>query len=357
MVGGIMSALDAAVDAVDVARDAPPLLALLERAFAGDEPKGPASHGVSNALWERALLGPLRAFLSRPGKELRARLVESGFVLAGGTPRAMPPELPLLIEILHAGSLIVDDIEDDSEQRRGLPALHRVHGLPVALNAANWLYFWPQHLLSRMALPARARLDAHERIAESLLRCHEGQALDLTVRLRELARGEVPQVVRVLATLKTGKLVGLATALGAIAALAPARRVEVLARFGCEIGVGLQMLDDLSGVVNPSRRDKALEDLRLDRATWLWAWLAEDEESYAELRAQLSEVQLSSDCGAYDGLLSELRFRLGMTGVRRVRRHFDAAVVGLERAMCCGALLGEVRAELASLEHQFLGTT
>ena len=32
---------------------------------------------------------------------------------------------------------------------------------PVALNAGNWLYFWPQVLLSRMALPGNARLERH----------------------------------------------------------------------------------------------------------------------------------------------------------------------------------------------------
>jgi len=336
--------------------DTTPLLAMLERTFDAGERSGPGSHGVPPELWERALLGPLREFLSRPGKELRARLVELGFVLGGGTPTQMPPELPWLVELIHAGSLIVDDIEDDSDERRGGPTLHRRHGLPVALNAGNWLYFWPQVLLSRMDLPPSARLEAHERITDCMLRCHEGQALDLTVRVSELQRADVPAVVSTLTTLKTGKLVGLATALGAIASLSTSRRVSALACFGCEVGVGLQMLDDLSGVLNPARRDKALEDLRLGRATWVWALLAEslDAIGYAELLDKLRKLQAGDEAAA-EALLSEARFRLGMAGLRRVRRHFEQAVGTLESTIEPGGWSDAVRSELGWLERQFMG--
>jgi geranylgeranyl pyrophosphate synthase len=261
----------------------------------------------------------------------------------------MPAELPLLIEILHAGSLIVDDIEDGSALRRGAPALHQLHGVPVALNAGNWLYFWPQALLARMPLSRAARLEAHDRISACLLRCHEGQALDLTVRVDALARHEVAPVVRAITTLKTGELVGLACALGAIAAGAPDAKVAALARFGRDAGVALQMLDDLSGALNPARRDKALEDLRLRRATWVWAQLCEDldatryHEALALLRAE--------DC---DQLLALARFRLAMTGLLRTRRAVDEAVCALESAIGQGPWSQAVRAELAALERAFM---
>jgi geranylgeranyl pyrophosphate synthase len=341
------------------ALEGPALVSLLERVFARDEPDGPSSHGLSDALWERALRGPLRDFLSRPGKELRARLVELGFALAGRNNQVIPAALPWVVELLHAGSLIVDDIQDDSEQRRGRPALHRLHGMPVALNAGNWLYFLAQHLLASMPLGRDARLLAHERIAECLLRCHEGQALDLTVRVEALPAADVPAVVRTLTTLKTGKLVELSLALGAIAGAASEERVQALARFGRDVGVGLQMLDDLSGVLNPSRRDKALEDLRFGRATWVWAALAEELEAgdYAALIAQLKRAQQgeqADEFDEYEPILAQARFRLGMTGLRRVRRHVDAALEALEQAIGSGRWLHAVRDELAALERRFM---
>lgn len=340
--------------------DRAPLLDLLDRAFDRGRPDGPGSHPIAVAHWERALRAPLREFLSRPGKELRARLVELGFALGAderGATARLPAELPWLVELVHAGSLIVDDIEDGSELRRGRAALHHEWGIPVALNAANWLYFWPQALIAESGLPAEARLAAHERFAACLLRCHEGQALDLTVRVQTLARGDVPHVVRALTALKTGKLLELATSLGAIAALAGPERTHALASFGCELGVGLQMLDDLSGVLNPRRRDKGSEDLRLGRATWVFAWLAEELDSadYGALIRQLKEAQ-GEDGGAdaYEPLLTLARFRLHVSGLRRVRTHLAATLGALEQVVGSGRWAHELREELTQLERRFM---
>ena len=64
-------------------------------------------------------------------------------------PAIRRPPWPRMFEIIHAGSMIVDDIEDDSSERRGAPAVHRLHGLPLALNAGNWMYFAPFRLVER----------------------------------------------------------------------------------------------------------------------------------------------------------------------------------------------------------------
>ena len=81
-----------------------------------------------------ALIDPAHDILGRPGKEFRSRMLESCWTLAGGEPGKHPERLPLVVELLHAGSLVIDDIEDDSQTRRGEPALHRSYGVPLALN-------------------------------------------------------------------------------------------------------------------------------------------------------------------------------------------------------------------------------
>ena len=111
-------------------------------------------------------------------------------------------------------------------------------------------------------------------MTRALLDCHYGQALDLSVRVSELAQGEVASVVRAATALKTGSLVGLAAGLGALVGGAADETVRASIRFGRDLGAGLQMLDDLSGVTSSRRAHKGHEDLVHDRPSWPWAWLA-----------------------------------------------------------------------------------
>jgi geranylgeranyl pyrophosphate synthase len=253
---------------------------------------------VPPRLLERALFEPLSKAARRPGKEFRARLTGLCWDLAGGVG-AVPRELGLIVEALHLGSLIVDDIEDESECRRGVPCLHQQVGLPLALNAGNWLYFWPGAVLARAGFEAPVELALRRAIDRAVLRCHYGQALDLSVRVGELRQREVVDVVFATTRLKTGSLMELAAELGATAARGDAESRLVLAELGAELGVALQMLDDLTGICVVRRRDQGKEDLVLGRPTWVWAWLAArcDHLSYLRFRSvPCSEVSSIRCC-------------------------------------------------------------
>lgn len=203
--------------------------------------------------------------------------MEIGYLLAGGQGHP-DPALGACLELLHAGSLIVDDIQDGSEQRRGAPTLHRSHGLGTALNAGNWLYFAALEELGRSSLPAETTLRAYRLLARTLLLCHQGQGLDLAARVDVVPAERLAATAGRITALKTGELMRLAASLGALGAASTrgARDVtEPIGRFGFEMGVALQMLDDRSGVTNPARADKGAEDLTLRRVTWPWAWAFE----------------------------------------------------------------------------------
>lgn len=330
------------------------LSSLLEQDFAGvpalaNDPYEPDL--VPGRLWDQALLDPLRDFLQRPGKRFRERLVAGAFRMAGG--RGEPPaELPVLVELLHAGSLIVDDIEDESAVRRGAPALHVEHGLARALNAGNWLYFWPQMLIARSRLPDPLRLAIHERVATALLRCHQGQALDVSIDVRELGRDETPGVVKAMSRLKTGGLMELAAACGALAARAEPRVVHALSALGRDVGIGLQMLDDLSGYLSASRAHKAAEDLRLHRPTWIWAWLAEAGEQ-VDFDAALACLRAATSDEERAPLLAHLR---GVARAARplVRAHFVEATRRVAQLVGESPTLAAVRHELVELEESYV---
>lgn len=310
-----------------------------------------AARSVSRRTWDRAIGEPLREFLRRPGKEFRGELSKIFFEMV--SPGVVPPaSLPLIVEALHAGSLVIDDIEDDALERRGGPALHRHCGVPLALNAGNWLYFWASGLLADLGLPDSARREAHDLMTRSLLDCHYGQALDLSAKASQLPRGELPAIVRATTELKTGSLVALAAGLGAIAGGGGTSAVGAAYRFGRELGSALQMLDDLGGIVSHKRLAKAEEDLRNDRPTWPWAWLAtsQPESDFRRLQAMAAAVAGGADAGL---LVAEMRGRLSAER-GRIHEHLGIAFEHLLSAFPRSNALQGLRAELDRLEASYV---
>jgi geranylgeranyl pyrophosphate synthase len=338
------------VKPLPLATVAPPLLAALDDALA---PGGAAAldPDVPAAVWATALGDPAAAFLARPGKDLRAKLVRAGWRLGGAQATApeAPPRLERAIELIHAGSLIVDDVEDESDERRGAPALHRLVGVPLAINTGSWMYFWALAELARLELPGGL-----ERAVLALARCHQGQALDLATRVVDLEPREVPAVVLATTRLKTGTLCRLAVELGALAAGAPAARTATLGDLGEAIGCALQMLDDLGGLVAEARRAKAYEDLRGARPTWAWAWLAEQHDPFAWARfvGLARATALGADPQPLAAALAE---RVEPIGRPRARATLDAALAAaraeLEREPDEAAVLPVLDALAADFRH------
>lgn len=304
-------------------------------------------------LWRRAVLDPARGFLGRPGKHFRARLVTGAWMIAGGDVGRLPDALPLVIEVLHAGSLVVDDVQDDSEHRRGAPALHRQIGVPLAINTGNLLYCLALDLIGTLGLPPAVELELHRRIATAMLHCHQGQALDLTACAFTTARAALPAVVLATTKMKAGCLMQLAAAFGALAAGASGSRVDALAAFGEQLGIGLQMLDDLGSLLSERRSAKALEDLRLGRPTWIWGWLATALPAGAFARLQ-HRAAAAVASGHADALLPELRALLAGSGPERVRAHLGSALTSLRDALGPSAPLAALQQEIERLEQSYV---
>jgi geranylgeranyl pyrophosphate synthase len=298
---------------------------------------------------ERALYGSAREFLARPGKAFRARLIEACYALAGGLSGSVPAAAVEAIELLHGGSLIVDDIQDDAQVRRGAPALHRMIGTPLALNTGNWLYFVALARLDELPLDASKARELARAAHLCLIRCHEGQALDLSLRVGELRRSELAAVARTTSALKTGALAGFAAQLGGTCAGASSRVLATLHAFGSKIGLALQMLDDLGSFVAAPRHHKALEDLRGERISWIWSWAGEtlDELTFKQLVKQL----------ARESEHEQLRARLAETveplGRLRVREALDEAERELTTMFAPSYALEAMRAELSRLEKSY----
>jgi geranylgeranyl pyrophosphate synthase len=331
------------------------LLELLVKQFEADELLqllGENAASLGAEYWARALHTPLADFLRRPSKEFRANLVVSAYAMAGGVG-SCPAALSKLVEIIHAGSLIVDDIQDQSESRRGAPSLHVVYGMPVALNAGNWLYFWAFSMISRLGLSPERQLEVFKALSRTVFACHYGQGLDLTARVTELPQAQLSSVVETSTRLKTGALMAFAARLGAVAASAPESVVEALTKFGSQLGIGLQMLDDVGGLLNEKRWVKGAEDLRLARPTWPWAWLAEELQpsKYSELRALA--VDVSEGRTRPELLALQMRRELRGIGRIRVRRHLQQAFSELGATFGPSETLDAIEHETQRLEKSY----
>jgi len=136
------------------------------------------------------------------------------------------------IELVHNASLVIDDIIDESEVRRGTPAAWAEYGHGPAIIASDGLLGEAFDLFS-----ADGR--AMQAVAESMVELGEGEATEL------IAQPTNEDEYKQLAGRKTGALFRSAAELGAIAADADPYTVEAFGEYAERVGVAFQMRDDV----------------------------------------------------------------------------------------------------------------
>jgi geranylgeranyl pyrophosphate synthase len=208
-------------------------------------------------------------------------------------------------------------------------------------------------LLSRLALPPITELALHRAFSRTLLACHQGQALDLSVDVARLEQAEVAPTVFAVTQLKTGKLCELAANMGALAAGAPQSKAQAIARFGCELGIGLQMLDDSSGIISERHAHKGHEDLRHGRPTWPWAWAAQTLDARAFAKIQKLGRVVSTNRESPEHLALLLRTAVGKFGRAQAHARLSLALSCLAEAVPEPRALQELEHELARLEKSY----
>src|SRR5262245_39892240 len=194
--------------------------------------------------WRDEQLTPTNA---ATGKLLRPYLVLLACRAAGGDVRQALP-LAAGIQLVHDFSLIHDDIEDQSETRRGRPTVWRLWGLAQGINAGDGLLIVAHLALHRMAevgVPAEVTLEVLRRFDQTILTVCEGQFLDLSYE-SNLSIGEADYLSMI--SRKTSALVAAACGLGAIVGGADAATSTALFDFGQNLGLAFQIQDDVLGI-------------------------------------------------------------------------------------------------------------
>lgn len=188
---------------------------------------------------------PMRDYPGRGGKRFRPALVLLVCEALGGDPEDAL-RTAAAFEMLQSFLLVHDDIEDGSEMRRGKPCLHRIYGVPLALNVGDALYAKVFEILlsnlPRLGSTRTFRL-LDEMVCGTRITC-EGQAYDLGwVRDRYTPTAE--EFIKMLSK-KTGWYSGRGPCeAGAIIANAddPLRRAA--GNFGESLAIAFQIRDDL----------------------------------------------------------------------------------------------------------------
>ncbi|EKM81298.1 hypothetical protein AGABI1DRAFT_112964 [Agaricus bisporus var. burnettii JB137-S8] len=191
------------------------------------------------SLNESDLLEPFSYTTANPGKEIRGKLIEA-FNLWLRVPTNELAVISKVVNMLHTASLMVDDIEDDSQLRRSQPVAHKIYGIPQTINSANYVYFLAYQEL--FALRNRSSVsDLDVLVTSELLSLHRGQGLEILWRdsLRCPSEEEYIQMVNN----KTGGLLRIGTKL-MMACATQNKDVNYIPLVNL-IGVFFQIRDDL----------------------------------------------------------------------------------------------------------------
>ncbi|WP_020222390.1 polyprenyl synthetase family protein, partial [Halarchaeum acidiphilum] len=155
------------------------------------------------------------------------------------------------IEVIQSFTLIHDDIMDDDDLRRGVPAVHREYDTETAILAGDTLYSKAFEIMLRTEADPEASLDAIDLLARTCTRICEGQALDVDFETRaDVDADEYLDMVE----RKTAVLYGAAASVPAIVMGADDDVVDALYRYGVNAGQAFQIQDDVLDLTVPSEQ-------------------------------------------------------------------------------------------------------
>lgn len=181
------------------------------------------------------------------GKLLRPTLCLLACEAVGGDWRKALPAAAA-IELVHNFTLIHDDIEDRSRERRHRLTVWKIWGLAQGLNTGDGMWALSQLTLLRLqgrGVSAETVMAVSRLLSDTCLRLCEGQHLDLDYERRQAI--EVEDYLKMIHG-KTARLFRCSLAVGALLGGAGDELVQGFDGLGRDLGLGFQVHDDLLGI-------------------------------------------------------------------------------------------------------------
>jgi geranylgeranyl pyrophosphate synthase len=207
----------------------------------------PPNYAYNLDALNKAVTEPIWEFLDRGGKRWRPAL----FLLiceALGKKSEDFVDFAIIPEVVHNGTLMVDDIEDASELRRGKPCTYKIYGLDIAINAGNSMYYLPlMPLIEKKAkVPPQKLCKVYEIYVQEMISLSLGQAMDIAWHRGLANADEIDEKGYLqMCAYKTGTLARMAAKIAAVLADANEELVEKLGFFAESIGIAFQIQDDI----------------------------------------------------------------------------------------------------------------
>lgn len=195
----------------------------------------------------KSILDPFWDLMDRGGKRWRPALMIIVYEALGGKIEDILP-LTIIPETIHNGTLVVDDVEDQSDYRRGKPCIHKIYGVDVAINMGNTMYFLPLLILSKINLPDNKKLRILEEYVKTMIELSIGQAMDIAWH-RGLVDNISEEHYMQMTLFKTGALARFSVKIACIIADTPIEIEEKISRFSESIAVAFQIQDDILNIV------------------------------------------------------------------------------------------------------------
>jgi geranylgeranyl pyrophosphate synthase len=199
-------------------------------------------------------------------------LVVAAYRAAGGTGDAS--RLAASVEIIHAYSLVHDDLPcmDDDDMRRGRLSTHKAFDESTAAAAGAAMIPLAAHVAREGARALQLPALQADMIIKVLMQgagaggMIGGQLLDLAGEGRTLSREDLDAIHAA----KTGSLIAASVRIGGIAAGADDDQLDALDRYGRDIGLAFQIMDDVLDVTSSSDKlgKTAGRDVQMQKSTY-----------------------------------------------------------------------------------------
>ena len=278
---------------------------------------------------DECLLEPYRYIASVPGKDVRGTLLDCFNLWLRVPPHTGALDaVKSIVADLHNASLLIDDIEDNSKLRRGVPVAHSIFGVAPVINTANYVYFLALERCHGLQNEEAMRVFVRE-----MLNLHRGQGHDILWRDTTTCPTE-EQYMAMVAD-KTGGLFRLAV--GLLQSFATERKAVDFVPLVKNLGLYFQIRDDLINLADEEyfKSKSFCEDL------------TEGKFSFPIIHCIRSKGEHSSEATQ---LLSILKQRTEDVDVKRYaqRLMFDAGSLTYTREKCT-ELKGEIVQQIEEL--------